>query len=101
MVQAFAQQLGVHSCAANQDELKDAKVPDPPKNGNLYTVFNPIIRAGGFGDVDYVGRCEEAQACTAFLFFALGCFIGSLVLDFFSGGGSMKMPGRRAGASHV
>lgn len=109
---AFAQQLGVHSCAPDTKELKDLHVADPPKTASWYTFTNPITRAGG-GD-DYATRCREAQADTAFLFFGMACFFGSLALDFFVGGGggggggrgfSVKVPGRKSagggGASYV
>ena len=80
----MAVKLGVHSCKANGDGTNVAK------NANLYTQNNEIIDAGTTmrnsleyvrGDVKFEKRCRMAQADDAFLFFALACFIASLVVD--------------------
>ena len=87
--------LGVHSCKA------DGNGKNIAKSANLYTQNNAIIDAGTYsqsgqpyvdGNVNFESRCRMAQADDAFLFFALACFIASLMLDLLSGRG--KMGGR-------
>jgi hypothetical protein len=63
----FAATLGVHNCS----DL-------------YYTAQNTIITGSGdYQDQplpDFEGRCHQAQAATAFLFFAVACFAGTAVL---------------------
>lgn len=85
--QALAVKLRVHSCSIDTKNLRD------PSNEYF---LNPVINSGSGRPGDLTARCREAQADTAFLFFALAAFIGSLVLDLMSGKGSMKMGSRSA-----
>lgn len=103
---ALAVKLKVHSCAPDPGAFnKNFKAP--PDNASPYTFFNEVINAGIRNySIDYPRRCHMAQADTAFLFFALGCFVVSIALDLMGGsssrgaGGGFKMPGKK-GASHV
>jgi len=67
--------LGIHNCS----DLE-------------YTAFNVIIRGNGdyegqpipnpdFQPSDLEGRCHQAQAATAFLFFSFACFAGAAFLS--------------------
>jgi hypothetical protein len=71
----FAATLGIHSCS------------DP-----FYTGVNVILRGNGdfnghpipnleFSLGDLEGRCHQAQATTAFLFFAFACFAATAALS--------------------
>jgi len=76
-VQALAVQLGANSCSCSRS------IQSCP-----YLVNNKIINGGLNGDdqvnlnTDRVGRCRQAQATTAFTWFAFACFLGSLALSF-------------------
>lgn len=75
--QAFANLVGPQSCSCDEDN-------DPC--GRL--VNNHIINGGRnrdgsvVADVNRSGRCREAQADTAFIWFAFACFLGSFALSF-------------------
>ncbi|EXJ89740.1 hypothetical protein A1O3_02807 [Capronia epimyces CBS 606.96] len=74
---AMAAELGAHSCS-----------------NSSYTASNKITN----GSHDRAGRCREAQASTAFLWFAWACWTASLVfslLDARSGGVNLRTSGRR------
>jgi len=78
---AMAAELGAHSCS-NSD----------------YTRSNHITNGAG----DTGGRCREAQATTAFLWFAWACFVGSLFLTLTASGGvNMRGPRRGPNMSQV
>ncbi|KAI9662718.1 MAG: hypothetical protein M1831_002761 [Alyxoria varia] len=111
---AYANKLGVNSCVPDPDALEQFGYDDVPETASFYTIRNEIINAGAFSSsVDYAHRCRLAQADTAFLFFALACFAGSLIMSFFGGsgggggGGGMskgmkfKMPGRKSGTGNA
>lgn len=96
----MAVKLGVHSCDPDTKGFSDLGIKNASKSASLYLVENIIINAGvGYTvNFDWSSRCREAQADTAFLFFAFACFAASTVLDFFGSGGSgIKM--RRGGGS--
>lgn len=75
---AMAAELNVHSCS-NTD----------------YTTSNKITN----GSHDTHGRCREAQATTAFLWFGFAAFVGSAVLSGLQsrGAGGMNMRGGAGG----
>jgi len=78
---AMAAELGAHSCS----------------NGD-YTRSNHITN----GSPDTAGRCREAQATTAFLWFAWACYVFSLFLTLTSSGGvNMRGPRRGPNMSQV
>ncbi|EXJ95586.1 hypothetical protein A1O1_00708 [Capronia coronata CBS 617.96] len=75
---AMAAELGAHSC-----------------DNQAYLARNKITNGS---DHDRSGRCREAQASTAFLWFAWACWTASLVfsvLDARSGGVNLRTSGRR------
>ena len=101
--QALAQNLGVHSCAANEDSLEYLKHVSKDvhigKHASLYTTTNTILN-GGYAvssEFNFESRCQMAQASCAFLFFALAVFAGSLVLDFCGGRGGSSSSGSGGG----
>jgi len=64
-----------------------------------FTASNPLINGGLFdghlpANIDLVGRCNKAQADTAFLFFAFAAFVATTVLSGMAG----RRKGVRAGA---
>lgn len=76
---AMAAELGTHSCS-----------------NSAYTHRNHITN----GSPDTAGRCREAQAATAFLWFAWACFTASFffsVLGARGGGINLRAPGIRKG----
>ncbi|KAJ9655646.1 hypothetical protein H2198_005544 [Neophaeococcomyces mojaviensis] len=78
---AMSAELGAHSCS-NSD----------------YTESNHITN----GSNDTAGRCREAQATTAFLWFAWACFVVSLFLTLTASGGvNMRGPRRGPNMSQV
>ena len=79
LVQAYAAQLGAASCSCSTAK------------GACTRLTNNVIINGGKnhnGQVDLnvnrVQRCREAQADTAFIWFAFAAFIGTFVLSFFA-----------------
>ncbi|MCJ1442691.1 MAG: hypothetical protein MMC23_003188 [Stictis urceolatum] len=68
---ALAAYLGAHSC-----------------NNSGYTKSNLVTKTSG----SEPKRCREAQASTAFLWFAFACYAASMVLSFMnkSGGGGLR-----------
>jgi len=78
---AMAAELGVHSCS-----------------NKGYTTTNHITN----GSHDTAGRCREAQAATAFLWFTWACYMFSLFLTLTSSGGvNMRGPRRGPNMSQV
>ena len=76
--QAMAAKLGVHSCSCS--------IPD---SGCDYLTNNVVINGGKDGSavsrtLDRVQRCREAQADTAFIWFAFGTFLATFGLAFLS-----------------
>lgn len=71
---AMAAELGAHSCSSSD-----------------YTLNNHITN----GSPNTAGRCREAQATTAFLWFGWACFTASLFFTLTSSGGVNLRGGRR------
>ncbi|KAF2138529.1 uncharacterized protein K452DRAFT_290665 [Aplosporella prunicola CBS 121167] len=69
---ALAAYLGCHSCSNRH-----------------YTATNSVTR----GSPDKEGRCREAQASTAFLWFGFAAFAASSVFSFLQSRGSVNMRG--------
>lgn len=75
-IQAYAAQLGVHSCSCNE-----------PDSNCSYLVNNSIINGGKdthnqiAQETNRVNRCREAQAATAFTWFAFACFLATCFLS--------------------
>ncbi|KAL6719983.1 hypothetical protein ACLMJK_001904 [Lecanora helva] len=75
----MAAKLGVHDCSCNK-----------PDSSCPYLTNNVVINGGKNheGSVDQylnrVQRCREAQADTAFVWFAFATFLGTFVLSFLS-----------------
>lgn len=79
--QVYAAKLGVHSCTAKNDNgYPSAYVNNPITNGGSSTSESSIAV---YGNVKK--QCQMAQADDAFMFFALVCFMASLVFDLFGG----------------
>lgn len=77
VTQAYAAQLGAHDCSCNK-----------PNSSCSYLVNNVIINGGKNHegavnlDTNRVMRCHEAQADTAFLWFAFAAFCATFALSF-------------------
>ena len=75
----MAAKLGVHSCSCSA-----------PNTGCAYLINNVVINGGKKhgGGVDIhtnrVMRCREAQADTAFIWFAFATFLATFALSFLS-----------------
>lgn len=89
---AMAADLKVHSCSNQVCYAQEYNLPFQTNVEQSYLVRNRITN----GASDMEGRCREAQATTAFLWFGWACFMVSLVLSLTSSGGA-NMRGSRKG----
>ena len=79
---AYAAQLGTQSCSCDKKYELCARL------ANNVIINGGVVKGGGDSavgsDVPRVRRCREAQADTAFMWFAFAAFVGSAVLSFLS-----------------
>lgn len=93
---ALAAGLGVHSCSNGVSCPIELIYVTSNIRMQDYTRSNHITNGAG----NTKGRCQEAQAATAFLYFAWACFTASFVFSVLGGRGSgvnMRAPGIRKG----
>jgi len=75
--QAYAAQLGAHSCSCNKPQT------NCPRLVNNVIINGGKDRSGAVDlNIDRVMRCREAQADTAFLWFAFAAFCATFALSF-------------------
>ena len=87
----LAAKLGVHSCGNQVRYLATVDLLLSLTSSQGYISSNSLTN----GSHDMSKRCHELQASTAFFWFLFASYLGSIAMDFISGGSSVNM--RRGG----